>query len=43
VTWINSPDSRVKLSHAFRTLRELFKIRAHWFRRQPARNFIEHS
>jgi len=43
VTWINSPDSRVKASHAFRTVRELFRIRAYWFRRQPERYPLEET
>jgi dolichyl-phosphate beta-glucosyltransferase len=41
VTWINSADSRVRPSQIFRILRELFLIRARWFRRQPQRHAVE--
>ena len=43
VRWINSPDSRVKWWHMVRTLRELFRIRVHWLRRQPERHFLEET
>jgi dolichyl-phosphate beta-glucosyltransferase len=43
VRWENSPDSRVKLSHAFRTLEELLYIRMHWLRRRPARSFPDET
>lgn len=37
VTWINSEQSRVRLSHAPRILAELLHIRLWWLRRQPER------
>ncbi len=36
VTWINSGESRAKLSHAPRTVLELLHIRSYWLGRQPA-------
>jgi dolichyl-phosphate beta-glucosyltransferase len=35
VRWINSGESRVKVSHTFNVLRELIQIRWYWFRRHP--------
>jgi dolichyl-phosphate beta-glucosyltransferase len=37
ITWINSGESRVKLSHTPNIFRELLHIRLHWLRRQPER------
>jgi dolichyl-phosphate beta-glucosyltransferase len=37
VTWINSGESRVKISHLPNILRELLHIRLHWLRRVPER------
>lgn len=37
ITWINSGESRVKLSHTLRIFRELLHIRWHWLRREPQR------
>jgi dolichyl-phosphate beta-glucosyltransferase len=41
VTWINSGDSRVKLTDAPRTLLELARIRSYWLARTPARRTTE--
>lgn len=43
VRWINSGDSRVRLSHAPNILRELLHIRLHWLRRRPVRASEEPS
>lgn len=37
ITWINSGESRVKLSHTPNIFKELLHIRVHWLRRQPER------
>jgi len=41
ITWINSGESRVKVSHLPNILRELLHIRLHWLRREPARGAEE--
>ncbi len=43
VTWLNSGESRVKLRHLPRIIRELVHIRMHWFGRQPARQTREEA
>lgn len=43
ITWLNSGESRVKLSHTPRIIRELLHIRWHWLRRQPERFAAEQS
>ena len=43
VTWINSGESRVRLSHSVNILRELIQIRLHWLRRQPDRRRHEEA
>lgn len=40
VTWLNSGESRVRLSHAPRIFRELFHIRWYWLGRQPIRETV---
>lgn len=37
VRWLNSGESRVRISHAPAILRELIHIRTHWLRRTPLR------
>jgi dolichyl-phosphate beta-glucosyltransferase len=37
VRWLNSDETRVKLSHTLRVFQELLHIRLHWLGRQPRR------
>jgi dolichyl-phosphate beta-glucosyltransferase len=43
VTWINSGQSRVRLSHTLNIFRELLQIRWHWLRRHPERQRREET
>jgi dolichyl-phosphate beta-glucosyltransferase len=43
VTWVNSSESRVRLSHAPGIFRELFHIRWHWLRHSPSRRAADEA